>query len=679
MADPAKPELLSPAGTREAMRAAVAAGADAVYFGADAFNARANARNFTADELADAVSMLHAHGVKSHVTLNVQVFDRELSDALRCAENIYRAGADAIIVSDLGLARLLRQYFPDIELHASTQASGHSVRDAEYFASLGFSRMVCARELSASDIKTLAERSPIGIEMFIHGAICVSISGQCLFSSMVGGRSGNRGECAQPCRLPYNGGYPLSPKDMCLAGHMTEIVKLGVCSLKIEGRMKSPEYVYRTTELYRRLIDEGRDATASEIKSLSAVFSRSGFTDAYFTGSVKSDPNAMLGVRTDADKDATRESSFTVPTAEKVQLDAIHAKFRLGEPSLLTVQVGKRSVTVTGAIPDAAITRPLTAEYVSAQLTKFGSTEYAVTDKTCVDIDVAEGIITPASAINELRRRAVSALSGVRRSELPENAVPSRERIKRTEPILTAEFLRAAQITSHARNFFDRIYLPLSEYNSTMDGESPCGFVMPPVVYDRDEAHVSKMIADAAAAGAASCILSGTGQESLVHGYGLNIIAGHRYNVCSTETAIAAVDAGADIITASPEATAAQIRDMAARVPIAVTVYGRVPLMVTERCIIRAVAGDRCRCGERPVWLSDRRGVRFPMYKSGDCGTVICNSVPIWMGDKTDELTRLSCRAWHFMFTDEDAAAVDEIIDNFERGRMPHSDIRRVK
>lgn len=241
----ALPELLAPAGHIDSLTAAVSAGADAVYFGVGAYNARMNAKNFDSEDLKSALSLCHAHGVKAHVTLNTQLYDREVGNALRTVEELYDAGVDALIVADLGMAELIHKYFPDFELHASTQASGHSIRDAEYFASLGFSRIVVARETSYENIAKICKESPIDVEMFIHGANCVSFSGQCLMSSLIGGRSGNRGQCAQPCRLGYNGSYPLSPKDLCLAGHIKEIMDLGVSSLKIEGRMKSPDYVYR--------------------------------------------------------------------------------------------------------------------------------------------------------------------------------------------------------------------------------------------------------------------------------------------------------------------------------------------------------------------------------------------------------------------------------------------------
>ncbi len=289
-----KPELLSPAGSPEALSAAIAGGADAVYIGGTLFNARMNAKNFDRPAIAQAVKDCHEKGVRLYVTLNTTVLDRQMKEALNFVGFLYTAGVDALIIADIGLAVEIAKRYPDFSLHASTQMSGHNAEAAKFLAAQGFNRMVCARELSKDNVKILVKDSPIEIEMFVHGALCVCHSGQCLFSSIVGGRSGNRGECAQPCRLPYNGKYPLSLKDNCLAGHMREVLASGVASLKIEGRMKSPDYVYAVVSTYRKLIDEKRDATREEISALAKIFSREGFTDGYYTGRITPE---MLGVR----------------------------------------------------------------------------------------------------------------------------------------------------------------------------------------------------------------------------------------------------------------------------------------------------------------------------------------------------------------------------------------------
>ncbi len=310
------PMLLAPAGSPAALKAAINAGCDEVYLGGNAFNARINASNFDKGALIKAGELCRDANVGLHITLNTLIYDKEfrsVSEYVRFLDE--NVGPSALIVQDLGLAARIRQEFPSLCLHASTQMRIHSYEDAKYLKELGFTRAVIARELPKEDIKAFADTG-LETEIFVHGAICVSESGGCLMSSVIGNRSGNRGECAQPCRLPYKGGctYPLSVKDMCLAGHITDIIDCGVTSLKIEGRMKSPEYVGAVTSVYRRLIDERRNATPDEIRFLTGVFSRSGFTDGYFVSKINKD---MFGVRTDADKRLSERTEIKVKTAQR--------------------------------------------------------------------------------------------------------------------------------------------------------------------------------------------------------------------------------------------------------------------------------------------------------------------------------------------------------------------------
>ncbi len=296
------PELLAPAGSPAALAAAVMAGADAVYLGGETHNARVGAQNFTESEIATAIADCHRVGVKVYITMNTLLWDRELADALGFAARLYAMGADALIVADLGFAALLHHYLPDFPLHASTQMSAHNSAAARLLCNLGFVRVVCARELPRVEVEAMTRSSPIEVEQFVHGALCVSHSGQCLASAMIGGRSGNRGACAQPCRMKYGAGYPLSLKDLSLARHVPALITSGVRSLKIEGRMKSPAYVQGVVSVWRALLDERRGATDEELAKLTALFSRSGLTDGYYLRQFAD----MCGVRTDADKAATR-------------------------------------------------------------------------------------------------------------------------------------------------------------------------------------------------------------------------------------------------------------------------------------------------------------------------------------------------------------------------------------
>ena len=301
--------LLSPAGSPESLRAALEAGADEVYLGGPAFNARMNAANFTPEGLKEAGALCRAQNVRLHITVNTLLSDREFASALEYVRFLNEEVCpDALIVQDMGLAAAIRREFPGLALHASTQMRVHSPRDIPFLQKLGFTRAVLARELPARDIKECSA-SGVETEIFAHGALCVCESGGCLMSSVIGGRSGNRGECAQPCRLPYKGGngYPLSLKDLCLAGRITDIAECGVTSIKLEGRMKSPDYVYAVTSVYRRLIDENRNAGPAELEKLANIFSRGGFTQGYFDSKIN---KTMFGFRSESDKQTTRSSAF---------------------------------------------------------------------------------------------------------------------------------------------------------------------------------------------------------------------------------------------------------------------------------------------------------------------------------------------------------------------------------
>ena len=580
------PELLSPAGSPEALRAAVEAGADAVYFGTSGFNARAGARNFSAAELRDAVGYCHENGVRVYLTLNTLIYDRELRDYLAAAETAYLAGADALIVADLGGAAALRRTFPDLPLHASTQMSGHCADAARVLAGLGFSRMVLARELSREDISAFTHSSPIEAEVFVHGALCVCHSGQCLFSSMVGGRSGNRGECAQPCRLPYNGGkYPLSLKDLCLASHLPELIDAGVASLKVEGRMKGPDYVGPVTSVWRRLLDERRAATPEELRYLAEVFSRSGFTDGYFTGDIS---HSMLGVRTESDK---RRSAAGRPQESR-----------------------KRA---------------------------------------------AEPVVLPP------RTHAAAEYQPLR----PESKPLSRR---------TAYMHRPAQLTAAARKYFDICFLPLYALSGGDDiGTDGCdvGAALPPVITDSELPQVKKQLEKAAKRGVRDLLIGNLGHLHLAREFGMRPHGDFRLNVCNRESAAALEELGFEDFILSPELTLPRLRDIGGR-SLAV-VYGRIPLMVTEKCVGKECGGCR-ECARGKNTLTDRRGVRFPVLREWRHRSLIVNSLPTSLSDKQKVLDEYGVRGRHFIFTVESPGEVDGVLRAFTGGKPVPGECRRI-
>lgn len=663
------PELLAPAGSPRALEAAIEGGADAVYFGGVRHSARALAQNFTPDDIAAAVRLAHLYDVRMYQALNTLATDRELPAMLEDARVAYEAGVDALIVADLGVAAAIHARFPDLPLHASTQASGHCVASAEQLARLGFCRMVCAREMSYDDLRRFTECSPIEAEVFVHGALCVCHSGQCLFSSLVGGRSGNRGECAQPCRLPYRVGgrerYPLSLKDLSLAEHIPELIDCGIASLKLEGRMKSPEYVLAVTRVFRRLLDEHRAATPEELQYLASIFSRDGFTDGYFTGHIGSD---MLGVRREQDKTASRGLESFEGLRRRLPLD-VRAELLRGRPMLMTVSCRGRSVTVTGEAPEEAIKSPSERAAVLRNLTKFGGTQFCPAQ---VELTLDDGLAVPVSKINALRRAAIEAmaaeLGGVRRVradeiDLPAAVTPAAAPRGVRRPQLTARFSRADQITPAAREFFDVIYLPLRDYAPVADG-----VVLPPVIFDSEREAVERQLARAAASGAREALVGNIGHIEAARAAGLTVHGDFRLNATSSRSVAVLEALGVEDVIASPELTLPQLRDLGGST--AVIVYGRIPLMVLEKCVGRELGScDDCRRGR--IALTDRRGVVFPVLREYDHRSVIYNSLPTCMSDREDELARAGIVDRHFIFSIETPREVDEVIRAHRERRLP--------
>ena len=289
-------EILAPAGSFEAVSAAVRTGADAVYMGTDKFNARLRADNFSDEEIREAIRYCHAHGVKVHITMNTLVSDSELEDAMGVIKRVCQWGADVLILQDIGLASLVKKAVPSIERHASTQMSVQTLSGVKLLEKMGYSRVVLPRECTKAEIENIRKNTDIEIEIFVHGAHCMSVSGQCYMSSMFGSRSGNRGVCAQPCRLPFKvdagTGYDLSLKDLSVVEHIKEIADMGVVSVNIEGRMKRPEYVAAAVSAVKNSLKGEQDSKM--LSDLRAVFSRSGFTDGYFTDNRGKD---MFGLR----------------------------------------------------------------------------------------------------------------------------------------------------------------------------------------------------------------------------------------------------------------------------------------------------------------------------------------------------------------------------------------------
>ena len=413
-----RPELLAPAGGPEALRAAVQCGADAVYLGFGAFNARRNAKNFTEAEFRAAVRYCHGRGVKVYLTLNTLLFDRELTAAAQTAALAGEIGVDAVLVQDLGVLQAVRAAAPDLPLHASTQMTVHNTDGALQARELGLSRVVLAREMTKEQIAAVCALEGMETEVFVHGAHCMCYSGQCSMSALIGSRSGNRGTCAQPCRLPYtlegqDNRYPLSLKDMSLADHIPELTAMGVSCLKLEGRMKRPEYVAVVTGIYAVLLRENRGPTAAERRDLEAAFSRSGFTGGYFEGKTDASMFGVRGEKTPEPKELfdraragyERREHRSVPVSMTLTV-------RRGTPCRLTVRDNAgRQAESSGPVPEDAHSKPLTAEDLRARLGKTGGTVFEAGE---IAVELDEGLSLPAAAVNALRRDALAALEDTR-------------------------------------------------------------------------------------------------------------------------------------------------------------------------------------------------------------------------------------------------------------------------
>ena len=400
-------EILAPCGSAESLDAALNTGADAVYLGMKAFSARRNASNFTYEELSQAVEKSHMQGVKVYIALNTLFFDDETKQLKESIQQADESGADAVIVQDIGVAQLVKSIAPRLRLHASTQMTVTSASGALFAQKNGFSRVVLPRELSYEEIADITSRVSIETEVFIHGALCVCLSGQCLLSAVLGGRSGNRGLCAQPCRLGYTCGNRqnvLSLKDLSLIDELKKLESAGVTSAKIEGRMKRPEYVAAAVSQCRAALNgENPDK-----ELLRTVFSRSGFTKGYFDGSFRN----MQGIRSKEDSEGSSEAMSKLRQLYKSPFKRftvdMHIEMRASVPISCRISCGKLQTTVTGCIPQPSITHSVTAAEVSDRMSKLGSTIFTAGEIIC---DIADGISVPASAINDLRRKSVDGIS----------------------------------------------------------------------------------------------------------------------------------------------------------------------------------------------------------------------------------------------------------------------------
>lgn len=673
-------ELLAPAGSMEALRAAVCNGADAVYLGADTFNARINARNFSAADLQEAVVYCHVRGVKVHLTLNTLVLDREMPRAAELIRLAASCGVDAFIVQDLGVVSLCRQLAPDVPIHASTQMSIHSLEGVMEAAALGCSRVVLARELPAEEIAHICKRSPVEIEVFVHGALCMCYSGQCYLSSVIGRRSGNRGQCAQPCRLPYGYGrfestrYPLSLKDNCLAGELDELRRMGVASIKIEGRMKRPEYVAIVTRAYRTVLNGGK-LMPSDLQELETAFSRQGFTDGYFRGQTGSD---MFGRRQEGEDTADLFASARA-TYEQGEPQCIGVRFyamiRRGEPAQLAVEDPDGNLCRTrGPVPEQAVYRSLTPQDLEQQLKKTGGTPYLC---TAVRSSLDPDLMLPASAINAMRRDVIAELTAKRGRAAPAhlNAYdePPRYDGIAGEPQLTIAVRTAGQITSRMLSMKPTVlYVPLSELAEHPDlpqrvsVETQLAAILPRVIWSGELAPVARQLRTVYEMGVRQVLAGNLGQLHIARAAGFAVRGDFGLNIVNSRAMRYLREQGLDSQLLSFELTLPQIRDISKAVPAELLIYGRLPLMLMENCVMKNRTGI-CACQTGTVRLVDRVGEEFPIVKDpGTCRNVLLNGKKLYLLDKKDALRGMGLWALRLQFTTENPGEIDKVLMDYQ-------------
>lgn len=665
-----KPEILAPAGSYESLVAAVRSGADAVYLGIKKLNARRNAENFDTQQLKSAVEYCHKHKVKVHLALNTLVSDGELEEAQEAVRIACEVGVDAVIVQDLGLAELIHRVAPDMPMHASTQMSVQTAAGLKKLKKLGFTRAVLPRELSREEIGKLCEQSPIELECFVHGALCMCVSGQCLFSAVLGSRSGNRGACAQPCRLPFGApdgtGHDLSLKDLSLIDYIREMAEMGVCSFKIEGRMKRPEYVAAAVKACRNSVDGIAD---NELKDdLRSVFSRSGFTDGYYQQKLGYD---MFGIRS---KDDVTAASGVLKKLERLyekeaadtRIDFAFTAVR-GEPISLAARADSKNAYAEGAEPQEALNKATTAESVENQLRKVGGTRFVCGD---IDIELEDGLFVPVSEINKLRRETIEALDEAAAADKSFKA----EFIKK-EPHIPGKkrmICRFANVEAVPENwdYIEQLIVPLGD-EQRVKKSVRVSVEVPRGIFSGDERILEKLKA-AKAYGISEAWAGTLDGIALIQKAGLKANAFLGSNVFNSLTVRELENIGINRILLSPELTLSQAQAIGGKAPRGIFAYGRLPLMLTRNCPQKN--GKSCADCKQTGKLIDRKGIVFPIDCRSGCSEIL-NSVPVYMADRLGEIRNMDFILLYF--TDENKEKTSLVIQDYIKGGKPHGAFTR--
>lgn len=674
-------EILAPAGSFESLKAACDSGADAVYFAGSRFGARKNAVNLTNDEIQEAVKYAHLRGVKLYVTVNVLIFDSELGDVWVFLRFCYESGIDGVIVQDIGIAYMIKKFFPDFRMHASTQMTVHNSSGVSAAEKMGFKRVVLSRELSFDEIKKITENTECEVEVFVHGALCMCYSGQCLFSSFLGGRSGNRGYCAQPCRLPYTlldsemkpvsekNKYLLSLKDLCLANNIKNLADIGVKSFKIEGRMKGEAYVSAAAGIYSKC-KSGIDVGDEEIKLLEGIFSRDGFTDGYYNGNYG---RKMLVYNKNNDDiyssvtDKMLESAKKYKKDKKIVIDA-HFELKKSKPIHFEIMYDGMCFSSDGkSQAQIALNNPTDRERIYSQIGKLGDTVFEYGELV---IDADDGLYVPVKEINSVRRDCIQQLEDfickIKDRRCSKSfAIVKYDSRSAKDTVYTASVLNYKQAKAAYDLGFEKIYVPYGVYIQDKEYFDDNGDIfcvkLSPIEHDGKKDDYSKIDTE-------SVCITNIGQLFELSGK-YDIHADYRMNIYNSLSVKNLSLLGAKSVCLSPELTIAQMADVSKFIRSEAVVYGRISLMTLRNCVVKS-AMNKCGCDNGPYYLKDRKNAAFPIFTDrSQCINTIYNSVPIVMSDRMKELLCCSLSMYRFDFTTETASEMQDIVEMYECGK----------
>ena len=670
-------EILSPAGGFESLTAAVRCGANAVYLGTKQFSARKNAENFDFEELKEAIRICHSVGVKVHVTMNTLISDDEIELAMDTIKHICSCGADVLILQDLGLASLVRKSAPEILRHASTQLSVQTCFGVNLLDKMGFSRVVLPREISKEEIKYIRENTKTELEAFIHGALCMCVSGQCYLSAMLGSRSGNRGLCAQPCRLPFgaeNGtGHDLSLKDLSLVDEINELAEIGVCSVKIEGRMKRPEYVAAAVTACKNAAQGQKNEEISS--SLKAVFSRSGFTKGYYESKLGRE---MFGTRQKEDVVSANKVLAPLKRLYDREMPLIPVDFYLTvyeneKITLSASSMGKSSFAESDVIPEKAINRAVTKEELEKRLSKCGGTVFYA---NTVEIDLDEGLVVSPKEINALRRKVLDDILDRLRKVNAKKYIPNEVKISPHKAAQLRRYIRVDTISQIPDNLsgIDAVYLPLDTSEDeilALSEKIRVGVEIPRGLLGSEKA-VYERLKLLAQKGVKLAFCTSFDGVAMAKSLNMDIVTSFTLNAFNTVTLNELESLGVSEAVVSPELTLQKIKRLGGEIPRGIVAYGNIPLMLTRNCPIKN--GKTCGECKRNSYLKDRISAEFPVLCRGGFSEVL-NSRPIYLADRIREIENVDFILLYF--TKEDKLQVSHIIENYKNGSKPETEFTR--